>query len=50
MEWPDGKGIVHERMYLVGRRLYQVLISGPRWWVESATSRKVMESFRVTGE
>jgi hypothetical protein len=50
MEWPDGKGIVHERMYLVDRRLYQVLVSGPKWWVESATSRKVIESFQVIGE
>ena len=38
--WPD-------RMYLVGRRLYQVVASGPRWWVEAKQARQVLDSFQV---
>jgi hypothetical protein len=42
---PDGDYIVHDRMYLVGTRLYNVMASGPKWWVESSQSRKVLDSF-----
>jgi hypothetical protein len=49
-EWPDGKGITHDRMYLVGNRLYQVVASGPKWWVESSTSKKVLDSFALLEE
>jgi hypothetical protein len=44
------RGFFHARFYLVGRRLYHVVISGEKWWVESARSRKVLESFRVVEE
>ncbi len=49
-EWSDGKGIVQDRMYLVDGRLYHVVASGARWWVESSTSRKVLGSFAVVEE
>jgi hypothetical protein len=49
-EAPGSKGIIHDRMYLVGNRLYQVVITGSKWWVESDTSKKVLDSFQLTGE
>jgi hypothetical protein len=42
--------VVKDRMYLVGSRLYHVVASGPKWWVESVTSRKVLGSFALTEE
>jgi hypothetical protein len=49
-EGPGGKVIVRDRIYLVERRLYQVVVSGPKWWVQSATSRKVLDSFELVEE
>ena len=49
-EWPNGNGIVQDRLYLVDHRLYQVVASGPKWWVESATTRQVLDSFRLLEE
>jgi hypothetical protein len=49
-EWSDGKGVVQDRMYLVDGRLYHIVASGPRWWVESGTTRKVLESFALVEE
>jgi hypothetical protein len=46
---PDGK-LVQDRMYLVKRRLYQVVVSGSKWWVESPASQKVLDSFEVIEE
>jgi hypothetical protein len=47
VEWDNQQGIVHDRMYLVEDRLYHVMASGPKWWVESAISRKVLDSFAL---
>ena len=44
------RGFFHARFYLVRRRLYHVVVSGEKWWVESARSRKVLESFRLIEE
>jgi hypothetical protein len=46
-EYPDGKGIVHDRLYLVDGRLYQVVASGEKWWVESSTTRRSLDSFAL---
>jgi hypothetical protein len=42
--------VVRDRMVLVDSRLYQIVVTGPRWWVESATATKVLDSFRVVEE
>jgi hypothetical protein len=48
--WATGKGIVHDRMYLVGQRLYHVMAAGEKWWVESSTSQRVLDSFEIIEE
>lgn len=45
---PGGKGLLHARIYLVGTRLYQVMVVGKPTWVSSADSLKFLESFEVT--
>jgi hypothetical protein len=47
---PDGNLIHRDRMYLVDGRLYQVLASGSKWWVESATVERVLDSFELIEE
>ena len=47
VEGPDGKQVHRDRMYLVDGRLYQVVVSGPRWWVASGTADKVLDSFEL---
>jgi hypothetical protein len=49
-EWPDGSGIVQDRLFLVDRRLYQVVASGAKWWVESPSTRRSLESFALLEE
>jgi hypothetical protein len=49
-EWPDHQGVVRDRLYLVGRRLYQVVASGPRWWVDARQAREVLDSFHADDE
>jgi hypothetical protein len=56
-EWP-GREIIIEiptkqtwlrvRLYMVGDRLYNVITSGSRWWVDSAEARRFHDSFRLT--
>jgi hypothetical protein len=47
---PDGKETHRDRLYLVEGRLYQVLVSGPSWWVESSTADRVLDSFHLLDE
>ena len=41
-------GIMRDKMYLVGNRLYQIMIAGPKEKVESREADKVFDSFKVT--
>jgi hypothetical protein len=50
IEWPDGRGVTHQRMYLVEGRLYQVVASGLKWWMDTPRPRKVLDSFRLAGQ
>jgi hypothetical protein len=45
-----GKVIVRDRMYLVGRRLYHVIATGPKWWVERGITDQVLDSFELEPE
>jgi hypothetical protein len=47
--WEGREGRVRARFYLVDGRLYQVVVNGPRWWAESATADRFLESFGLTG-
>jgi len=44
---PDNKGIVRARVYMVGKRLYQVQAIGTKSWVESAESTKFLDSLSL---
>lgn len=44
-EWPGGKGVILDRLYVAEGRLYHVIASGQRWWVESPATRSVLDSF-----
>src|SRR5262245_16995739 len=50
LDWPDGRGQVRQRVYLVDRRLYHVVVSGATWWIEKPVTRKVMDSFQLLEE
>src|SRR5262245_60644614 len=39
IEWPDGRGLVQQRIYLVESRLYHVVVSGATWWIEKPMAR-----------
>jgi hypothetical protein len=47
LTWPQDRGVTRVRLYLVGNRLYTVAVSGARWWIESATPQRVLDSFRL---
>jgi hypothetical protein len=49
-ESADGKRLVCDRLYLVDGRLYNVIASGQKWWVESGTTRRVLDSFVLVEE
>jgi hypothetical protein len=49
-EWGNKQGIVHYHLYLVDGRLYQVIVSGEKWWVESPKAQKFLDSFRLSEE
>jgi hypothetical protein len=46
----DGSKFIRDRMYLVEGRLYQVVASGPKWWVQSRTAERVFDSFELLDE
>jgi hypothetical protein len=50
VEGPRDRRVVRDRMYLVDSRLYHVMVSGPRWWVESRPAKKVLDSFQLIEE
>lgn len=45
---PNGKGSLRARIYLVGTRLYQVMVVGTSSWVSSADALKFLDSFALT--
>jgi hypothetical protein len=47
IELPGKDDLARDRMYLVNGRLYQVTATGRKWWVESADTRKFLDSFRL---
>jgi serine/threonine protein kinase len=47
IELPGKEDLARDRMYLVNGRLYQVTATGRKWWVESADTRKFLDSFRL---
>ncbi|HZY85655.1 MAG TPA: hypothetical protein VFE78_12545 [Gemmataceae bacterium] len=47
IELPGKEDLVRDRMYLVNGRLYQVTVTGRKWWVESADTGKFLDSFRL---
>lgn len=49
-EWPGGKGVILDRLYVAEGRLYHVIASGQRWWVESPTTRQVLDSFAIVDD
>lgn len=46
-ELPDKKGAMHAKVFLVGKRLYQVITMGTIEWTHSAESAKFMNSFTL---
>lgn len=50
VEWPNQEGVVRLRVYLVDHRLYQVMASGERRWVESSPAQPFLASFEVIEE
>jgi hypothetical protein len=47
IELPGKEDRTRDRMYLVNGRLYQVIASGRKWWVESSDTQKFLDSFRL---
>lgn len=47
LEWPEGNGVTHDRIYLVGDRIYSVVVSGAKWWVGTTKAKRFLESFEV---
>ena len=47
-ELPAGQGVLKARVYIVGKRLYQVLAVGPKDFVDSADVKKIFDSFELT--
>ena len=45
---PDGQRVVHARVYLVGRRLYQIMVVGAKSWVDSAEATQFLDSLTLT--
>src|SRR5262245_56373453 len=43
-EYAGGTRRVRGRLFLVGRRLYQVLATGQKWWVESGAVTRFLDS------
>ena len=48
IELPGKEDLARDRMYLVNGRLYQVMATGRKWWVESSDTQKFLDSFRLT--
>jgi hypothetical protein len=46
----DGKKIFRGRVYLVGQRLYQVVIFGPKELASSKDAEKFLNSFELVAE
>jgi hypothetical protein len=42
------KGRMRARLFLVGSRLYQVIVAGSKEWTESKEADRVLDSFRLT--
>jgi hypothetical protein len=38
---------LHGRMILVDNRLYHVMVSGERWWIQQPVTQRVLDSFAV---
>jgi hypothetical protein len=47
-ELPGGKGVVRGNIYMSGTRLYQVMVVGTKSFVDSADSKKFLDSFAIT--
>lgn len=45
---PEGKGVIHARLYLVGTRLYQTMAVGTKTWVAGADTNKFLNSLKIT--
>jgi hypothetical protein len=46
--FPEAKGVLKARIYIVGKRLYQVVAAGPADFIDSADVKKMFDSFEVT--
>lgn len=46
-ELPGGKGSLRVKIYMVGTRLYQVMVVGTATWVASADSARFLDSFAL---
>jgi hypothetical protein len=47
-ELPGSKGVMKARVYLVGKRLYQIMAVGPKDFTDSADVKKMFDSFELT--
>ncbi len=47
-ELPGDKGILRASIYLVGQRIYMMMVLGKRAWVNSADASKFLDSLVVT--
>jgi hypothetical protein len=45
---PTAQQFLHGRVYLVGTRLYLILVSGPKEWATSAEATRFLDSLVVT--
>jgi hypothetical protein len=48
IEVPSLKSIYRSRIYLVGKRLYQIVVLGPKEFVDSKESDSFLDSFKLT--
>jgi hypothetical protein len=46
-ELPSKRGIIVARIYLVRKRFYEVLLTGPQEWATSADAKKFLDSFAL---
>jgi hypothetical protein len=47
-ELPSSQGVLKSRIFIVGKRLYQVLVFGPASFVDSGDVARVFDSFELT--
>jgi hypothetical protein len=47
LELPEQKGLMRDRVYLARARLYQVMVVGKPWFVNSADADQFLNSFKL---